>query len=338
MAAVLITDPTLPTAVAIKSSLESIHKHGSTHFTAKTAAEFVDEVRSDEMKDKLLKAQTEIMKEIHSASVRHAVLSQRDRVRIMSCRGPHASHWITKLPTHKEFQLSGPELSAAIRHRIGLAPADHETIICNCGKQITNDNHEHYHVCKRGLAWRIPRHNTILTAYHKIATKAGSESVREYRTSLPDMNKTRQKTDLRPDAAITGVNHKFFIDVTVTTPTATSIMDRDRDPVSGASGSTPLFAAKLREKFKKTKYSDVALAEHADFYAVVMESYGAIGEQMVESLNVLHAAHKDSVEDSNWSLKSWAVRVLSFALQRGNARLALSANRLTAGRRLAARQ
>ena len=66
-----------------------------------------------------------------------------------------------------------------------------------------------------------------------------------------------------------------------------------------------------------------------------MESYGAIGEQMVESLNVLHAAHKDSVEDSNWSLKSWAVRVLSFALQRGNARLAFAAYR--ADRRAPAR-
>ena len=90
---------------------------------------------------------------------------------------------------------------------------------------------------------------------------------------------------------------------------------------------TPLFAAKLREKTKREKYTPVAARDMADFHGLVMESYGAVGPDTMRIIEVLNNHHKAHAANSNWSLANWAIRVLSFALQRGNGQLAFTAFR-----------
>ena len=129
------------------------------------------------------------MEEIHSAIAKKE-LPLQDRARILSASNEHASIWLTKLPTEPHFQLSGTDLAIAIRHRIGLAPTDHEGVACmGCNKSITDSNHDHYHVCRRLVSATIARHNTILSAVQTIATTAGSQVQREYRTAAIDYKK-----------------------------------------------------------------------------------------------------------------------------------------------------
>ena len=326
LAHTLQSRPTLPTAIAIGLALANIQREGAKHFTSKTAAEFVTEVRADANQMKIRGAQTEIMEEIHSALAKKELPSQV-RARIMSASNEHASIWLTKLPTEPHFQLSGTDLAIAIRHRIGLAPTDHEGVACmGCNKSITDSNHDHYHVCRRLVSATIARHNTVLSAVQTIATTAGSQVQREYRIAAIDYKKkfrignNKKPVDLRPDAAIRGIDHNILIDVSITTPTALSYILRENSP-------TPLFAAKRRETVKRKKYSEIATVEHADFYGVVMESFGAMGNDIHRLLDILNTSHKIAVENSNWNLKRWGYAVLSFALQRGNGRLAFAAFR-----------
>lgn len=368
MAAILQTTPTLPTAVAITAALKSIHDSGATEFAATTAADFVTEVRSDAMKDKLRHVQTKIMVQIHAKAAKQE-MSAHDRTRLTSCSDANASQWLSKLPTEHAFQLNNNDLSIAIRTRIGIPTSDSENLICSCGTRITTANPDHYYTCRKLLATTIPRHNHFLSAVQTIATAAGSEVVREYRTTWQEYNRKRQMKDLRPDACITGINHKFLIDVSGTTPTAKSIMKRDpliaaagaapaapaapavspaavhvpagrrrsapaaAVPVGDAksnvcAGVTPLFAAQRRELIKHDKYRNISQVECATFHAVVFETYGALGKDTMRLLDELNTAHKMNSENSNWSLKKWGINVLSFAVQRGNARLVFEAYRL----------
>jgi len=142
-------------------------------------------------------AQTEIMEEIHSAIAKKE-LPLQDRARILSASNEHASIWLTKLPTEPHFQLSGTDLAIAIRHRIGLAPTDHAGVACmGCNKSITDSNHDHYHVCRRLVSATIARHNTVLSAVQTIATTAGSQVQREYRTAAIDYKKSSELESIR---------------------------------------------------------------------------------------------------------------------------------------------
>jgi hypothetical protein len=313
MAEILSSNPLLPTSKSIENALKHIHDLGSTHFKSKTTKDFVMEVRSEANKENVRFSQTKIMQEINE-TIAKKELPKRDRARIISASHEKASLWLTKCPTNPSFQLSGLDLAAAIQHRIGLAPTDLINARCTCGTQISDTNYDHYHLCRTVLSSTTVRHNTVLSAIQKIAMAAGSNVHREYRATL----RNKKKTKLRPDASIIGLDHSFLIDVSITTPTAKTIINK-------AGALKPLFAAHSREITKRNKYCDLATQEHAYFAGVVMESYGAMGAEIHALLDTLNIANKGVNENSNWNLKQWGYSVLSFALQRGNGRLVYAA-------------
>ena len=128
---------------------------------------------------------------------------------------------------------------------------------------------------------------------------------------------TTKSSRLRPDALIQGLNLLILTDVMITSPTAPSHVS--------AAATTALATAALGERTKTSKYRRLAAEEKVRFVPFVLESFGAVGAQAARVIASLSShldrslAH-DTVIIPLHSFKHWAYRVLSVALQRGNAR------------------
>ena len=109
-------------------------------------------------------------------------------------------------------------------------------------------------------------------------------------------------------------DQSFMVDVAVTHPAAPS-----------KTNAVPLAAAKIVEHAKSEKYNDLARRHATTFLPFVMESYGAYGDRTEEILKILRAKAKDSamiLPSGVGSYADYAAKLLSLALQKGNALIA----------------
>lgn len=160
-----------------------------------------------------------------------------------------------------------------------------------------------------------PAFPATVSFVHQTATddESNSDDAMEH-TSTPHA----QQSLARGDLLLTRHNNVILIDVTVVRPTSlTNLVHHSRGSIDGPH-MHPLFAAHDAEKHKHKTY-DAECAKHGwKFVACAMESYGAKGDEAVQLLEEM-SAH--CINRSPSDFLAHADRMLSVALQTGNARI-----------------
>jgi hypothetical protein len=249
---------------------------------------------------------------------RHLVDKPQERASLLSASQPHASLWLTALPTEPQFRLRNGEMRAALRLRLHLPPKDpHElrTTACPCGAGDLNVDALHFHSCEK-------LRRTAITKRHDLVLKAAAVTARELHVpydveprpayiAANSNQPSREKPDLRFIVPYHRVV-ELYSDVAVTHPAAPSYA------LHGAADHE-LHAAKRREAEKKHKYGHLAKQGVSEFQAFALETLGAWGPQADSVLKTLfkHSQHENEVDVQN-QMHEARTRI-SVALQRGNA-------------------
>jgi hypothetical protein len=150
------------------------------------------------------------------------------------------------------------------------------------------------------------RHNQVVQALARLGREAGMVVVVE-----PNYHDHHA----RPDASFSGLDALTLVDVSVAHPAAPSALP--------AAAQRPRAAAQAREQAKDRKYAAMAQAEGAAFTPFVLETHGAMGKRAGLFLDQLAAHWSASGGGDPRPFRERAARVLSLALQCGNARVAV---------------
>jgi hypothetical protein len=195
--------------------------------------------------------------------------------------------------------------------------------MCVCEKTITHVP-DHAHVCPTlRRAGANDRHHELVKRFAALAREAGCTVTVESRINGADRNSHK------PDLLIRGTQGSYMADVTITHPTAPFYSKRNKE-------GKPAYAAMEAGGRKRTKYQQLAKVQKYKFAALSFESYGTSHPDVARLLSWLSKeAASVGLHPAEW--KSRAARELSFALQIGNARLAISHYRLLLGERVAGR-
>ena len=239
------------------------------------------------------------------------------------------------LPNAAEHTIITPYFNQSIRLRLNLPPHDMSTSYCDvqqCGKILvdTIDVTHHHFSCRQLKRKEITfRHDLIVNTVLRIARDAGYATHREPRI-IDDL-----QTSTQPDATLYSLHSNrqpIFIDVSVTHPCAPSYVHaagRAHHPppqvISDASTSSLASAShptiKQREHTKINYYAQVTHDHHAIFYPLVMETYGAIGEQFIKLLAILASDAAEYHQHTPQQSKRWLFQArcsIAIALQVGN--------------------
>ena len=165
----------------------------------------------------------------------------------------------------------------------------------------------HFHSCYK-------QRRTSVTTRHDFVVRALAKLFRQVGGTVHIETRIYGSERLRPDLHITFPDQSFMVDVAVTHPAAPS-----------KTNAVPLAAAKVVEHAKSEKYNDLARRHATTFLPFVMESYGAYGDRAWDILKILSAKAKDSamiLPSGVGSYADYAAKLLSLALQKGNALIA----------------
>jgi hypothetical protein len=235
--------------------------------------------------------------------------TRADTARMLSVANKHAHLWLTTTPSCEDFQLSDGQFALAVRHLLGLPPADTLPDKCACGELLLSA--DHFHCCRRTRKTSCnSRHNLILHVLSRLAAEAGGTMELEPRIG------GGKRGQRRTDGYYIGVKTITHIDVGIVHPSAPSHL-------AGAS-QWQLHAAGTYEKAKQREYEEAAKAENAAFAPFVMESFGAVGHRSLPLLNMLGEEAAVHGHEGETQFVARALRVLSFELQRANAHIAAS--------------
>jgi hypothetical protein len=265
-----------------------------------------------------------------------ASLSATERARMISAgAAPSASAsaapnstsiaglWLTALPTHAEYSLSAAEFRMAARHRLGLRPADAMPLsICMCNKGNFNMDAQHFQSCS--FLKRLPllhRHNGIANVVARTASLAHFNVAHEFIgrqliADMPTQNRDHNEGDdgAVPDIVVTGPGLSAFVDVAVSCPVAPSYAQRASRDFA--------YVADLRAQAKHSKYDEhcARMKPGLEMIPFCLESLGVLHHEAYAFLTRI-CMHADVGARS--SLLKHALISLSFALQRGNAWIAM---------------
>ena len=258
-----------------------------------------------------------------------------DRAQLRSASSQYAGLQFIILPNAAEHTIITPYFNQSVRLRLNLPPHDMSTSYCDvqqCGKILvdTIDVTHHHFSCRQLKRKEITfRHDLIVNTVLRIARDAGYATHREPRI-IDDL-----QTSTQPDATLYSLHSNrqpIFIDVSVTHPCAPSYVHaagRARHPppqvISDASTSSLASAShptiKQREHTKINYYAQVTHDHHAIFYPLVMETYGAIGEQFIKLLAILASDAAEYHQHTPQQSKRWLFQArcsIAIALQVGN--------------------
>jgi hypothetical protein len=118
---------------------------------------------------------------------------------------------------------------------------------------------------------------------------------------------------IQPDIVLFLEDKKYFIDVSVTCPSAKSYRS--------AASNCNLSAAQLRANYKNSKESTACKLAGGEFIPFVVESYGAIHDEAEELLRLISKQYDSSREQNDFL--AHARRRIAFAIQKGNGKIAL---------------
>jgi hypothetical protein len=222
-----------------------------------------------------------------------------DIQRLVSCQQKHAGAWLLVHPSSPDLVLSDGDFSSAVRHRLGLPPADDLPKACICGTVLSDPGH--FHSCPRLMPRAITtRHDHIVNLLARFFKRAGAL----VRVEAKVMGQSR----IRPDLEIILPDQTLLVDIAVAHPAAPS-----------RKSTRPLATARIIENAKSTKYAGVASARGGKFLAFIFETYGAYGRQALDILKSLQSLMSRLSLASPPMARSSIIETLSIALQRGNA-------------------
>jgi len=134
------------------------------------------------------KLQRQATQEIEQIAISrlHSSLPPFHQARLTALTAPHASAFLTALPTLSELQMDDVDMRLAIRFRLGLPAADHlaaQLCVCeraNSAGSVFASDPDHLHSCllTRGNALTL-RHNHAAICLARLATSVGFHAVRE---------------------------------------------------------------------------------------------------------------------------------------------------------------
>ena len=241
---------------------------------------------------------------------------------LIALSAPHASDYLTLLPTQPRYRMSNEGMRLAVRHRLGLLPFNSLTkqcCPCRFHTAFTADP-DHFHSCDRHKRTLLSqRHGNIMQVVMDLARACGFVAIQEpnghIRTEdVRDLPATSVKYNIHGDILLLKHDLKLYIDVSVTRPTTPSQLQHP------GTTRTPLFSTRKVESLKHGKYDAICVANGYEMFPFVMESYGGVAPQAVRLLHTL-AAH--SREHSRSEFLTHAYRRLSVVMQLANANIQL---------------
>jgi len=231
--------------------------------------------------------------------------------------GCAASAWLTVLPTDPAYRMRGANFRTALRHRLGMLPADslrnRSCTHCKRLPPFTADP-DHFHSCpllKRTACTQ--RHNDLMDVVMALARSVGYTAIREPTHHLRPETLQRGALDYNAHGDILLLKHdeRLYLDVSVTRPTNATNLAR------ATITTAPLIAAKRREREKHAMYDELCELNGYTMTPFVLETYGGLGSEAYALLEKL-ARH---AEDGPHFLRH-ALNRLSIVLQSGNAAVA----------------
>ena len=236
--------------------------------------------------------------------------SLKDKARLLACRVKHSGAWLSALPSHSYLSLMDSHYALTFRLRLGLPPQDDLPLFCECHAPLDENDINHFFRCK---LYR----RTFITGRHDIIVHLLATFIRSAGGAV--FIEPKHLSNKRPDSQVRWPGDTDLVDASITDPTCPSYVQ--------SASSFPLAAAGYRERSKRTKYLPVATEERAGFVPFVMETFGGFGKDALAFLDKISKIHSElsPFPTSPFALKSFMVRALSVALQRGNAYVQLRA-------------
>jgi hypothetical protein len=234
---------------------------------------------------------------------------------------PGSSDWLRATPSTSTSATFIPDeaFQYACRYRLNLPSHDIDTAdCCLCmKKQAVKNDSWHYLSCMKSLGGNkiTARHHGIRNILANFATKSGA---------IVEIEPSHCFSDnlLRPDLEIIMGSQRYFIDVTIISPT---------NPSNLSYGLKLLGAAAYKEKMKQNKYAKLSNEAGASFIPFVIESYGGLGKQakkFIETLGVYSREHGATITTQD--LISGLRYTMSCMIQRGNGLIMQTGRMMTA--------
>lgn len=225
--------------------------------------------------------------------------------RTLSARAPNASAWLNTIPTDSTLTLNNTQICLAIRHRLGLPPADTLPRTCACNASLSLRVPDHFQACpflrRRAVTHR---HDAVGRTIARLARDSGCLVLLEDHQRVGDW-----------------VDFEFFLpsshiisDLSITNPTNSSILN---------SSTHQLGAARARQEAKRRRYSGLAASLGALNLPFIIESHGALGPDASHLLR-LFRSNFSTLTNSHTAPQAFfvqSVRRISITLQRYNAHI-----------------
>ena len=241
---------------------------------------------------------------------------RRTAARLRSCSGAAASAWLMANPTSRFTTMGDHAFSMAGRSRLGLpAYAPVETPPCRCsGDNVSKGDHPL--ACTQNAKMTTMRHDDVIDGLRHVTSCASVCSSKEppYRQLTWEQQQAGKAKGHRADilSILPGGKH-VMVDVTVIHPLGSQQV--------GRACKTTAAAAVAAEKRKESQWEEFADRPQYEFVPFALESYGALGPQAVEYVKELGSVASASGRVPKSVFVMNAYKILSCALQKGNARM-----------------
>jgi hypothetical protein len=242
----------------------------------------------------------------HAADFANA--GQREKAVTLSLTGYAAGAWICAIPATDPLRLTDFQWATACLLRLGANLRCGSTCT-KCGARVHPCTAvDHFLASCRNTPLYGPRHTLLARLTESQCVRAGVPSLYE---EPPDTG-----VRLKPDGTQFFAHGKTLTDTTVRHPTAASYValsaKRRNHTITIASAS------------KHAKYDELAFAQQARFFPLVLETYGNMGSEYSAFLASVADAAADSKllypkQHFKSSSKTRLVREVAVTLQRGNA-------------------
>jgi len=271
--------------------------------------------------DQLQNRMTSIVEEARLRSLQVSGTVE-EAVRLAHCCWEGASLHNVVMPLEDRLALRDWEYRSATRHQYGMVPiiAAGREWYCKCGHAVTAG---HNHSCRRVLGpATFHRHQSVVKALRDVAEQECGLIVEEVPRVYSDVKDKDESEYTIPDLIFTGQDFKLAIDVSAVYGEAESYIRSDVNDRTSLSALRRTGAITTRENKKKVRYAELEKDGEMQFLPFVFESHGGLGEcarAVIECLSRYGAEHGGACGQT--AMSGYFKRVVSIAIQRGNAGL-----------------
>ena len=274
--------------------------------------------------------QQRIMTLLHKCNRKDLIasVSQKNSVRLEAVGRRGAHLWLSVMPVESALSLSNGEFMSAMRHLLGLSPIASDWH-CRCGRVAEAG---HFHACNRvhGPATNT-RHETVISELSSFARSHLSLHVEQAPSiAAASGDLIPGERHVVPDVVFRGADLQLAIDVSfVFTESEGRLVQMSEHGRS----AHDLIRRELsqRARAKAVKYKAVCEREQMDFEAFVGDSHGTLDASALAVIYRLVKYGADQLGLNSIELRSYFMRRVAVAVQRGNARLDRHALALSRG-------